>query len=549
MTKKKHIILWSVLAVVALLIIVAVLYADKIVTSIADGELRKALNKNENIQVDYSDLRVRLMAGSISAKDITCRIVAKEQPLKDTIAQQISVGYIDVHGINWFRLRKKQLDIHNISVRSPRAEIILPPKQKNRIGATADTAEVKKSNITNYISSIEVDKVKISGGAVNLKKLENKFALQADSLDLKINDLQYDLAEKNFTYNDSVYSVALRNFSLTSSDGLFAVAVGSAKTEDAGKVKVKKLHLNNTCKKENLAKAKGKVPVTWVDAEIAELTTSDVNLIRQAVNKSVDIEKIDIFGKKVQLYRDTQYPPKKPYKMLQEAITNIPIPVHIGEVKLALTNFAAGLTRDGNHVGKLALSDVHLNADDFSNASGNVLKTHLNGNLSGTKADIHLNLKNDKACTFTYAFEAKDLKGSAFDDFLHPISGATLSANIHSVNIQTQGDKNLNVGTFCMLYDSLHAHINKEDAPIERLAKNAGVINFFAPAIIHKSNPRSPNAQPYVAPINNPRNPQKNFMAYIMSPFMDGIMHTVLPEGIYQSIKKNMTANNPPAKK
>ena len=207
MTKKKHIILWSVLAVVAILITIAVLYADKIVTSVADAELHKALNKNQYIQVDYSDLRVRLVAGSISAKDITCRIVAKEQPLKDTIAQQISVEYIDVHGINWLNLRKKQLDIHNITLKSPQAEIILPPKQKNKVAATTDTADVKKSSISNYISSVEVHKVKISGGTVSLKRLENKFALRTDSVTLKFNDLRYDIAQKEFTYNDSVYSV------------------------------------------------------------------------------------------------------------------------------------------------------------------------------------------------------------------------------------------------------------------------------------------------------------------------------------------------------
>ncbi|MBR1565062.1 MAG: hypothetical protein IJ650_06930 [Paludibacteraceae bacterium] len=552
MTKKQHIILWSVLGGVAILLSVIISSADVIVTKIADRQLRNVLSKTDKVEVTYDKLHVLLMSGTVGLDNVTCRIPMQDSLTGVKAEQLIKIEDVDIRGINWFRLRKKQLKILSVRLKSPEAQLVLPPKELKKKKDTTQPADSSVQRLPDspaHQFTVSIDRVRVKNASVSLTRLGDKFALHADSITVKANDLSYDVATKQLAYNDSVYSLSLGNFSMLSADGLFELLIKELDTKDAGKINIEGLRAHNTCKPAALSKAKGKLAVTWVDASIMKLTTSSVNVIRQARNKSVNIDSIAITGKRVEIYRDTQFPPKTPYGMPQEGIMKIPMPVEVGTIKVSLPQFDVALTRDGNHVGKLTLDHLHLNAASFNNKQGNTLKAHLTGKLGEGGADMNLTLRNDKACTFTFNFLGKDVSTEQLNSFVHPISGASISANIHSVEIKTKGDKQFNKGTFCMLYDELTAHITKEDAPIERLAKNAGVINFFAPAIIQKQNPRSHNHEPFTPEINIARDPQKNFASYLMSPFMDGVMHTVFPDYIYQSIMKSISQKKAQEKK
>ena len=544
MTKKKRIILWSVLGGVALILIICIFCADAIVTSIADKELKEALSKNDKVQLSYDKLHVLLMSGTVTLSDIEATIPSPDTLSKVKAEQIIKIQNLDIRGINWLKLRKKELNIMEITIKSPQAQIVLPPKElkkkkkDSKAGLVADTLQHADSTAANPFK-ISVGRIKLKNGSLALTRIGDKFSISADSLNLKVYDLGYDVAEKQMAYNDSLYNVSLNNFNMLSSDGLFQLTVGQLSTADAGAVNIKDIHALNTCKQQSLAKLMGKIPVTWVDAVIPEITTSEFNLVRQIVQKNIDIQNIDVKGKRVVIYRDTQYPPKVPFGMPQEDIMNIPVPVSVNNIHVTLPNFTAYVTEDGTHAGVMPLNHLNINMNSFNNKHGNTLASQINGKLGESKLNINLSLHNDKACTFDYSFYSEDISSDILNGFIHPLSGTSLYANFHSIDIKTKGNKQANRGTFCMIYDSLSMHITKEDAP-ERLAKNAGVINAFAPAVIQKQNPRSHGKDPFVAEIDLPRNPQKNFVTYVIDPLTDGIMHSAFPEGIYQSIRKSM---------
>ena len=527
---------WGVLFAIVLLVAAVIIYANHLVSSFADKQLRKQIDKSPNVILTYDDLSVRLFTGIISLDNIECQLLPTDSLLRDKYGQRINVKQIDIRGINWFTIRKKQLDIHDIRIVEPHAEIYIPPKQIEKDLAEVDSTQRKAA----FLSQISVGKIKLISGDVSLTRLDNKFSMLAEGIDLGLYDLEYNITDKSYSYNDSVYYLTLTNLNMITSDGLMALKTGKFQTEDAGELYVENLHAYNTCKREQLAKAKGKVPVAWIDAHVKSLTTSKVNLFRQALAKSVDLEKITVKGDKIQLYRDMQYPPKKPYPMPQEAIMQIPIPVNVGTMSLDMPTMAIALTTDGQHVGKMSMSNIRLTATGFTNSKGKTLKAHALCNVGGGKAEINLNLINDRASTFTFNCKGTNMDASQMNDFIHPFSGASIACDIKTLNISSKGNKSNGNGKFCMTYDNLRVHITKEDAPIKRLAQNAGVINVFAPSILIPRNPRPNTTQPFECEVEFKRNTKKNFAAYLMAPLMEGSIHTVLPESFFYTVKKKM---------
>ena len=307
MTKKQYIILWSVLGGVAILLSVIISSADVIVTKIADRQLRNILSKTDKVEVTYDKLHVLLMSGTVGFDNVTCRIPIQDSLTGVNAEQQIRIEDVDIRGINWFRLRKKQLKILSVRLKSPEAQLVLPPKELKK---KKDTTQPADSSVHQFTDSpahqftVNIDRVRVKNASVSLTRLGDKFALHADSITVKANDLSYDVASRQFAYNDSVYSLSLGNFGMLTADGLFELLIKELDTKDAGKINIEGLRAHNTCKPAALSKAKGKVAVTWVDASIMKLTTSSVNVIRQVRNKSVNIDSIAITGKRVEIYRD-----------------------------------------------------------------------------------------------------------------------------------------------------------------------------------------------------------------------------------------------------
>ena len=543
MSHKRKIIIWSVLCTVVVLLVVAVLCANGIVSSIADRKLRQQLADNDRLTLTYDRLQVRLMEGYVSADNIYCSLAPVDTLLSDSLGQTFAADKLEVRGINWFKLRKKQLLIGHINVESPQVKLQFADKSKKNNNIKPSTEETDTTALDGkqevFFELVRVHKISLSDGSVGIKKLTDKFSFSTDSVNIQVRDLCYDFVDSAFTYNDSVYELSLRNLNLTTADGLVNLKLAQLSNKDAGPLTLRSLRARNTCPKEQLANRQGKIPVTWFDAQIDKLLTSDVNLVRQIVRKDVNVEKVSVYGHSVQIYRDMQYPPKVPYPMPQEEIMNIPLPVHVGALDVHLPRFNISVTNDGSHVGNMHIDNISVSAQNFSNSKNNTMAVAIKSRLTGGDLNARLTLRNDKNCSFAFNFSARDLRPSQLEDFLVPIAGTSAHCRIHSLDISSQGGSVMSKSNFCMVYDSMAVNIH-QDAPIEKLAKSAGLINFFAPAVVYKSNPRPNTVEPFACETQNTRDPWQNFAMYLMSPLMDGMLHTVLPEGIYRMIEKGM---------
>ena len=546
MTKKGKIFLWSTLGALVLAIVVAIVCANSLLTRVANRQLRKQLALYDNLTLSYDQLRIRLLEGNIAVSGLDAQMLLVDSLRHDTLKQHIAADCIEVKGINWLRLRKRQLSLRAIEINSPSALLILPSPAKQASPKTtpADLPALTDTVIANrlqLLSAISIDKLNLTNGSISLSNAADQLTFSTDSLCLSCRDLNFNIADSTFCLNDSVYELNLSNIRLLTPDGLTRLTLGRLTANGQDGFCASRLRALNTCPREQLARRQGKVPVTWIDTQIEQVSSSKFNPLRQLSRRSIDIDTISVKGQSVQLYRDTQYPPKEPYPMPQEAILNIPIPVRVAHLLLTMPKAAIAVTDDGTHVGNMQVSDIRAQAQGFSNKPGSTLNADASCSLAGGKAVANLTLTNDHPCSFTFSCKSSDMKAQHMNDFIQPFSGASARGNIHSLTLHTKGDAKTSESHFCMIYDSLTAHIDENNAPIAALAKAAGVINFFAPAIMQHSNPRHKGSTPFVCKSTATRNTREDFAMYLLAePLIDGMMHTLLPDGIYNIVSNTM---------
>ena len=528
-----------------LAIVVAIVCANSLLTRVADRQLRKQLALYDNLTLSYDQLKLRLLEGYIAVSGIDARMLLVDSLRHDTLKQHIAADCIEVKGINWLRLRKRQLCLRAIEINSPSAQLVLPPTELLSVPqASADLPALTDTVIANrlqLLSAISIDKFNLTNGSISLSNAADRLTFSTDSLCLSCRDLNFNIADSTFCLNDSVYELNLSHIRLLTPDGLTRLTLGRLTANGQDGFCASRLRALNTCPREQLARRQGKVPVTWIDTQIEQVSSSKFNPLRQLSRRSIDIDTISVKGQSVQLYRDTQYPPKEPYPMPQEAILNIPIPVRVAHLLLTMPKAAIAVTDDGTHVGNMQVSDIRAQAQGFSNKPGSTLNADASCSLAGGKAVANLTLTNDHPCSFTFSCKSSDMKAQHMNDFIQPFSGASARGNIHSLTLHTKGDAKTSESHFCMIYDSLTAHIDENNAPIAALAKAAGVINFFAPAIMQHSNPRHNGSAPVVCQSTTTRNTREDFAMYLLAePLIDGMMHTLLPDGIYNIVSNTM---------
>ncbi len=545
MTKGKKTIIGCAIALAVLLLAGGVIiYADVMLTHIVDGKLRQRLSAMDSLTIRYGDLDILLGEGKIRLKDVVFSTDTTDTLSVGHAGVSVHIEKLEAGYLNVFRiLRTRQVDIDYVEILRPEVAVVTVSKSKQN-KQTENSLSSHESDSTNvlrkYISKIQVGQIIIEEGNFSLSTIDSRLHLSTEDVGLSMTDIAYSIEDKQLTYNDSIYSLSLKNLSLLTRDSLYALDLGALHHADAGEVVLENIHTRNTVDRHCLADRKGKQPVTWSNVSLKQVRISPLNLIRQAIAKQVSIDSISIIGQRAAIYRDMRYTPRSNYPMPQEKLMSIGIPLKVKHLKMRMPSFEAEVLRPAGKAGKLIFTDVTLATTDISNANGNCLNTHVQMKMAGGEADMSLTLTNDKACNLSAEMAVTSIEGRAFDDFLRPMFGMSMQCDIGSMRASLSGDRRKLTGSLTMLYDNLQLHIYKEETPMERLAKNANVVNTLAPMVIYKSNPRPNKQNVYVCKISFERNPKKNFAGYLTGAVIDGMMHTALQESVYKSVKSRM---------
>lgn len=498
--RRAYKILLVILSIFVLMIVayfVAEWYLERNALSMVNNRLAK-MPENKQLCVSWSDIDISLLTGKVRIDSLTFNASIADTATGDTTHVTTIVPRVEIGSIHWWPLLFKR--------------------------------------------NLCIDEIQAMDGTVDIKHTQNQWHFSTDSLFLAVHDVEYRFADSSLTLSDSLYYFSARHCSYTSSDSLLHVAWQAITTENGGCLTIQDMSGGHTDSKKKHAKNKGKIPASWAQFEIPEIRTSSFNLIRVAQSDTIAIDSLIVDAEKMSIYRDEQYPPEEPYPMMHEKIKGLPIPLDIAYTGLSINTFNLEWTPDGSHVGKMTLRNMETHIQHLSNHENAKINIGFNGRFAkGGKTRGKLNMTLDEQCHFGLNVNVTDLTGDSFRDFLYPVFGLELTSNIHSLVMNTQGDKTKTKGDFCMLYDTFKARIDKKKTFNPQLSKYAGVINTFAYVALLQHNPRRKGKEPRTCEVEAVRDEWEPMHKYLIAPLNDGMAQTVLPKGLVRSIKKIMS--------
>ena len=530
---KVSVIVALVAAVVAVLVVVY-LHIDGFVEKKVTEHIQTQM-ADSPLTLEWSDLNIRMIHGSVSVEGLHIELVKPDSLGQDSAYVKLHVQHLYAGHVNWLKMaRQRVLHLDCINVSQPVLTTRSPEEAMKLLeDLPQDTAQQQVP-----ISAIELERFKIENASGDVTNITDKLHLSLDSLNLTLHDLAFTFADTSFTLCDSVYLFDVRNLLYCSEDGLTRAEVKRVHTTDAGPIYVEGIEGGNTDKPQEHAHHMGNVAATWMQFSMRDIHTSPINLFRTAKNKELKLDSIRISGNSMTIYRDDQYLAQETYPMPQEDMMKSEMPFLIDRIHIDMNKFAVNLTNNGKGIGSLAFKDNNILMQNVTNKEGSVVTTKYTGRLSdGGKVKVGMDMTVNNACSFHFVQDITNTHGATLTDFTVPLMGVALGATIHSVHLDCTGNKNTLSGTFCMQYDSLTMHV-EEDSPLEDLAKAAGIVNLFAPMVLQKQNPRHPGQPAESLEVKATRNPWKPFPFYFMEQTTGGIVRTILPKGIAESVIK-----------
>jgi hypothetical protein len=523
---KKTALIWTVSILAALFL------CGGIVNVVAKQQLKKALGNIPGAEVQIGKVNLSLLAGNIVLKDVTFS-------LKDTTNAgpdiEASVDAIKLKHVHWSRLFKGEAQADGLLIRKPVAQILLKA-QKEQTPEKPDTASAQAS----FLKKVFLEKLQIEDGQIGMSSQADSTRVSAQKINVCVNELDLNLGENLFGYNDSTYCVSVDSLDYKDAMGLSRSQIGHLETTDAGPVLAQTLHLYNCVPPEQVAERMGKVASMWYDVQLDSVATSALNIPRMIKDKHVEIGDIHMVGKKATILQDDRYPPAVPYATLQEGLNTVEMPLTIKHIDAHLDAFT--FIWETTHVnrGAFPMNNVFVTINSVSNAPGNVMELNMKtGRPNHGRLNLSVYTKNDKRESTWGTMKIHNLEAAKLDAFTRPLFGATVEANFHQIDCTFKGSKEEMHDTFCMTYDHLSAKAwDDKSAPVKFVAQNSGLATFMANLLLPKANPSAPGKEPKVVEYSFKRNPMAPYPAYLVQNLTNGMLHTMLPGGKVQLPKK-----------
>lgn len=474
-----------------IVVVLAVLFftADMIVSRVADKQIRKVLQEKYDGYADFGRLRIRPWAGMVTIDDVAFSSAKTMELPADKPGFALRVGKVSVRNIDLFSLiRKQQMPVCKLKVKDAQVQVVQDAKNK-------------------YMN------------------------LALGVLEVDVHGIGYNLADSSVVYNDSVYRLQLSDFRLITPDSLTALELGSFRTENGGPLMMSGLHVYNTVDRRELAVIKGCVPETWADMSMDAIVTTPVNLIRQALSGSVAIDSVRVTSKGGSIFRDARFPPKVPFPMPQEVISQCPIPITIGNVAVQMNKMDIEIATTHVNSGNLSISDMNVEVKDVSTKKGAAIHCLIHdARIGKSRSKGSFTMHLDKDCTFETRLMVRGFELSYMDSLLCPLIGITASADVDTLRANIRGDKVSSTGDFCMIYHDFNVEVHKDvDVPYHFITKNAGFVEGFANTMLPKQNPPMHGHAPRAYQVEWKRNEMAPFPLYMFGPVIDGAVKTFLP--------------------
>lgn len=514
MAKIKSVCLWA--AVVTAILILCGL----VLNLVARNELRSGLAQIPGARIDVGKVSLSLLRGNLEFRDVEINLPDSVLTIADIKGK---IESVKLERFNWLGLMRGEARARRLLVRGPEAQVVL----------TGVAPKEKDSTDNSFLNKIALSEFSVDKGSIGLSSRSDSRKAGAKEIAFSVRDIGIQFPEGQVSYNDSSYLVVLDSLDCIDAKGLMRIQIRHLATSDAGAIKAQGIHAYNCVPREQLAEKMGKVAAMWFDAKLDSLYISPLNIPRAVMGQNVDIDSVSVAGKEVVLFQDDRYLPAVPYTTLQESLNALEMPFRIRTVSAQVPSFTFIWNTTHVNRGAYPMNNIRIAINSISNHRNNNMRLSLKtGRTAGSRADFSLNIRNDRQETTSGTIQVYDMDISKLDDFMRPLFGATLDADIHHIGCTFKGDKHQMTSDFCMLYDNLKVKVwNDATAPYQLVAKNSGMVNFLANLVLPKSNPLQAGKDPKTVEVVFDRDPMPPYASYILQNLTQGMLYTLLPGG------------------
>ena len=527
--KKGSKIALIVLAVFVAILTAAFVCADIIVSRIVQQEVAKSMEAAPGCEAHCGDIHIRLFSGTVSVYDLYFAYKGEPIHAKDTVAPgiKIAVERVDVGRIFYSALLKRRVLVSDLRIKEPEVELWLDEKHPETCFPQMHDEHVDTVNL--WMESAKLLDFTIKEADLRLHSVRTKLDLDIEDCTIELHDLAYDSV---FHYCDSVYSLELEKAIVMIPDGSMRIQTEDLKHKDQGEFRLGETRIANTMPRKRLGEMV-KEPVTWMDMQLESVTLSPLNPIRKALAKDLNLESIQVKVKKMDIFRDERFAPKKPFGMPQEALMAVPMKFKVGSVDASIQKIDIEYASTNINCGKLQLKDIKANVANISNAKNATMRVKGSCPVEEGKATAEMTMTMNKACDFTTKLHCANVDGAFLNSFIRPLVGISFKLQIDTLDTEYAGNSEKATGTFRLLYHGLEVKVHKEDdIPYKIVTRNADSFTTIANTLIPKSNPTAVDIHPRAYQVEWTRDVWKPFPLYMFGPCIDGAKETMLP-GLY----------------
>lgn len=457
----------------------------------------------------------------------------------------LRIGGFDVQKFN----QTKSLGVRSIHIDHPQATLRLSTKQQKKSAAEIKRERAAEQQMRQlqqahweelrqqamiFLTEVNIDTIFLHDACADFASTTDHLHTSLDSLSLGVYGLGYSLLDSiPYHYNDSVYTFSIARAHVITPDSLIEVHNAGIRYTNGGALEIGRTRVHHTVGRWDLGPRKGNTPQAWIDLTMRSLTTSQKNVVREALTlgEHFVLDTVHVAVERMEIHKDARFPIREPHGILQQALLQIHYPFHIRRVNAQLDDMVIHLGKDTAAVGTMQLGPLQATISNITAVPNETIRVKAEGRMGKGDINLQLDMIVNRAGNWHMALDAKHLDMHHLDGFIYPIAGMRIGCDVSHLVADYGGDGQVATGTFCMEYTNLDVYADSV-SPVKVVAKMSGLINSFAKTMLPHQNPIRPGAAPRAYSVKWKNDPWKEPALFYIGPVINGAVETMLP-GIF----------------
>lgn len=392
------------------------------------------------------------------------------------------------------------------------------------------------------IKSLQVDRIAVQHGHLVKHRPDNGKPMVFDNVDIHLDNIRMD-STTQFDENRLLFAadgrIAVKNYAVSTNDGLYTFKVGSFALSIARKLlNASNIHLSSPYGKAEFMRRVGKMRERY-DVSIDEIQLHDINWWALFNEEAISTDPVNMNHVEADIYLDRSLPPSAPLKNNFPNQLLMKLPFHVFMPRLTVNNMKVSYEEFNPHAEKSGrVFFTALNAT-FSNVTNMKEKIRTNrfstvkatGRLMDRipfRAALRFDLAQASQGTFSADIETEGFDGTLFNSVTEPLALFNIKrGKVQSTFAHVDGNENEGRGRVRFLYSDAHVTPLKKDDTKENGLKKKSLTSFIANLFVIKNANPSSGGEIRTPDAYFKRDPRGSFFNLIWKTMLVGVLKTI----------------------